>query len=106
MLVKETEGEGYVSGDYECWCIHPVPFDEWKELDARTELSVYPSDFFPPDLFWSDVEAYGDSAEPAEECMDYSRKVKYRVRVEVEYAEIEELTAHVVCCCAFKASQP
>ena len=29
---KITEGEGYISGDYECWCINPLPFDGDMDL--------------------------------------------------------------------------
>lgn len=74
--VKITEGEGYIGGDYECWCINPVPFDEitsiedhdkWLELDDKR---VYPDDFTPDEL-----EEY---EEP---------KVRYKIIFEVEIIE-------------------
>lgn len=80
--IKTTEGVGYISGDYECWCIHPVPFDEWKDRDlfeVRKELpdSIYPSDLFPLAL---DLDFEKDG-------FDYDRKVRYKVTVEVEHIE-------------------
>ena len=53
-LKKITEFEGYVSGDYECFCLSKVPFEEWARRE-RTEINVvypdplllYPNAFFP-----------------------------------------------------------
>lgn len=85
---KVTEGEGYVSGDYECWCIHDVTFNEVqvrtrKWLDSRGEdgmppESVYPSDFFPESIK-NDTEGF-----------DYSKKVRYKIIVEVEHIQSSE----------------
>ncbi len=80
---KVTEGEGYISGDWECWCIHDVPFKEWKERvlncirndGSESPEGVYPFDFFPPDL------------ELDEDGFDYDKKIKYKVTVEVEHIE-------------------
>ena len=89
--VRETEGEGYVSGDRECWCIHPWPFEEWQRVwneyhgrvdehdgdyDAVEEpsRSTYPSDLFPE----------GQSFVIDRDGVDYSKKVRYKGRVEVE----------------------
>lgn len=63
---KETVFDGYMSGDYECFCLSKVPFQEWlkkqKELynvkrnDEKAftawynefkDLTLYPSRFFP-----------------------------------------------------------
>ena len=82
---KVTEGEGYVSGDYECWCIHDVPFDavqermrSWLDKDGEGEEppeSVYPPDFFPSSD-WLDGVGF-----------NYTRKVRYKITVEVEHVE-------------------
>ena len=83
VWTRKTEGTGYVSGDYECWCIHPVPFEEWckqrherRENDAVEDLedSVYPSDLFPQGREWG----YNPKG------VDYEKKVRYRVLVEIE----------------------
>lgn len=67
MLAKKvTVFEGYISGDYECFCLSKVPFKEWVEnqrelhkIDVDDEeafwkwhkkaedLTLYPSNFFP-----------------------------------------------------------
>jgi len=75
---KVTEGEGYVSGDYECFCIHPMPFDEWRKASGEERhKSIYPEDLFPPRIYL-----------PGDDGVDYSRKVRYKVVVEVE--ELDE----------------
>jgi hypothetical protein len=48
---KKTEFTGYLSGDYESFCLSKIPFDEWVKVDAENkdlndELLLYPSDFF------------------------------------------------------------
>ena len=68
MMVKIkkriTYFEGYMSGDYECFCLSKIPFEEWckrkremphdcsdKEfMEWHTKmdlLTLYPSKFFP-----------------------------------------------------------
>ena len=83
---KITEGEGYVSGDYECWCIHDIPFEKvqermhtWltEEGDEPPE-SVYPSDMFP------------QSETLNKKGFDYSKKIRYKVTVEVEHVEDDQ----------------
>lgn len=65
-FTKITEGRGYIGGDYECWCINPVPFDEINKLcqealsgvdsdfeeylEKYEERRVYPNDFVPDEL--------------------------------------------------------
>ena len=61
---KETIFIGYISGDYECFCLSKVPFKEWCEHQqkmprsrdekkfwawhkAHEALTLYPSRFFP-----------------------------------------------------------
>ena len=56
-MKKETEFEGYVSGDYECFCLSKVPFDQWTKIQHKRmkagdypypdPLLLYPNDFFP-----------------------------------------------------------
>ncbi len=62
---KTTEGKGYISGDFDCWCIHAVPFDEWRKTCGRDD-DIYPSHFFPEEVNKLD-EPY----------------VKYKITVEV-----------------------
>lgn len=78
---KVTEGEGYISGDYECWCINPLPFnqmndassDDWIDLDDER---VYPDEFVP--LEFEDVVSRNKGKKP---------KVKYRVTFEIEFLD-------------------
>lgn len=82
---KITEGEGYVSGDYECWCIHDIPFEAvqkrmrvWLNNDGEGDEppeGVYPSNLFPKSG-WLDGKGF-----------NYKKKVRYKVTVEVEHVE-------------------
>lgn len=83
---KVTEGVGYLSGDYECFCLSKIPFEEWtqkhqellgsglsgKGWDKIGELDEknlsYPNDWFP--------KGFDD------------KKVRYRITIELE--EVEE----------------
>ena len=57
---KITEGVGYITGDMECWCINPFPFEIMKakmrnalliknyyEVIRLDKSRVYPSTFVP-----------------------------------------------------------
>ena len=51
---KVTEFEGFLSGDFECFCLSKVPFKEWLKVTQQRSiprypdpLLLYPSDFFP-----------------------------------------------------------
>ena len=53
---KTTEFVGYISGDYECFCLSKIPFEEWIKLEANRKyescdmfdpMLLYPSYFFP-----------------------------------------------------------
>ena len=54
---KTTEFVGYVSGDYECFCLSKIPFEEWVEVRRERSkkeeypypdpLLMYPGEFFP-----------------------------------------------------------
>jgi hypothetical protein len=61
---KETVFDGFISGDYECFCLCKIPFEEWVEqgrkLPRRGDkkiflkwhekleaLTLYPDKFFP-----------------------------------------------------------
>ena len=59
--IKITEGQGYIAGDCECWCINPLPADDmnsiiresnkqWDEYMALIDKRVYPNDFVPDEL--------------------------------------------------------
>ena len=57
MAKKETTFEGYLSGDYECFCLSKVPFEEWTKIKTERSkkkdypwpdpLLIYPDQFFP-----------------------------------------------------------
>lgn len=66
MKKKVVKFEGYMSGDYECFCLSRVPFEKWVEKQRELEkieredeaafekwhkeleaLTLYPSNFFP-----------------------------------------------------------
>lgn len=64
QVTKITEFEGYISGDYECFCLSKIPFKEWAKLNDMRKLSakgirkreeylesvlLYPNTFFPED---------------------------------------------------------
>ena len=83
-FVKITEGEGYIGGDYECWCINPVPFETMTRFprDSETTWSEY--------LELDDKRVYPDTFVPDElETFDEPR-VKYRVTFEVILVEEEQ----------------
>ena len=68
--IKITEGVGYLSGDNVCFCIHPVPFEEWLKLAPRPE-GQYPSEWFPAGF--------------------EDKRVRYRITIELEGATHENL---------------
>jgi len=79
MFTKITEGEGYIGGDMECWCINPFPLSEmkevlgegyenWDEYEKLLDQRVYPSNFVPDEL----------------EEFDETPRVKYKVTFEAE----------------------
>ena len=67
-MKKVTEFEGYVSGDYECFCLSKIPFSKWKKTQ-KEDVLLYPDDFFP-------AGARG-------------RKCKFRITVEAEIVSSE-----------------
>ena len=71
---KVTEGEGYISGDMECWCIRDYPFEEWKDHITFDDNDIYPDQFVP--LEYADVLQRNEGIEP---------KVRYRVTFELEF---------------------
>lgn len=88
MRKKVTKFEGYLSGDYECFCLSKIPFEEWKKRQRKAtkididvddgkkyareykkirDLLFYPSLFFP----------------------DETRKGKWRFKITVEAEEVK-----------------
>lgn len=48
LKFKVTDFVGYLSGDFECFCLSKVPFEEWWKWHRKHEaLTLYPSHFFP-----------------------------------------------------------
>ena len=50
-LIRVTNFEGFMSGDYECFCLSRIPFEEWVKKERLPEddevLLKYPNSFFP-----------------------------------------------------------
>jgi len=42
---KVTEFTGYVSGDYECFCLSKITFKKWRKAQDDSVL-LYPNEFF------------------------------------------------------------
>lgn len=87
---KVTEGEGYISGDYEHWCIHPVPFEHWKVAD---EVVMHDGEFITVIPYYIENSIYTGYFVP-EEIQEWENshgfrepRVRYKVTFEVEILE-------------------
>jgi len=73
-MKKVTEFTGYISGDYECFCLSKIPFEEWVEKERKRVCKrkvVYPD----PDLLYPD-DFFPEEAE--------EKLCKFKITVEVE----------------------
>jgi len=51
IKIRVTNFEGFVSGDFECFCLSRIPFEDWSKKERSYEedevLLKYPNSFFP-----------------------------------------------------------